>query len=202
MPIYSDSVDPEYYPNTHIFVNLLNIQDLKTLKSKEADFSVIRSLELLQQPEIICTTFDFNHLKSIHRHLFKDIYSWAGKPRSFDMAKNGDIFTPANELPDYESEVFSGSLGFLNLNARPSRDDAAEKLAKCLGIINIYHPFPEGNGRTQRIFISMLARKHDFDIDWKSSVPWEILETSKAVHQSNYIPLINLIRKIITDKLA
>ncbi len=202
MPIYLDSVDPEYYPNTHTFVNKLNKKDWKKLKSKEADFSVIRSLELLQQPNIISTTFDYNHLKAIHHHLFKDIYSWAGHPRSFDMAKDGDIFTPAKKPPQYENEVFSKSLEFSVLNIRPNKNDVAEKLAKCLGIINTYHPFPEGNGRTQRIFISILARKQDYDIDWKSSTSWEIIETSKAVHQGNYDPLIVLFKRIVIDKLT
>ncbi len=89
MPIYPDSVDPDYYPNTHTFVNTLNIKELKILKFKEADFSVIRSIELFQQSQIVSRTFDFNHLKSIHHHLFKDLYAWAGKPRS--LGKLNDL---------------------------------------------------------------------------------------------------------------
>lgn len=71
---FPDSVEPAYYPNTTIFVNLLNISSSKELKDKEAGFTVIRSIELLQNADLIPQTFDFKHLKSIHHHLFQDLY--------------------------------------------------------------------------------------------------------------------------------
>ncbi len=197
MPLYPNSIEPEYYPGTFIYVNQLGIQDSKTLKSREADFSYLRGIELLQQASLVASTFDFKCLKSIHHYLFQDIYSWAGQPRSFDMVKNGDIFTPANELLFYENEVFQRSLAFASLNRQPDKNSAAESLARCLGVINTYHPFPEGNGRTQRIFISMLARKHHYDIDWKSAFSWEMVATFTAVHCGNYVPLIELLTRLI-----
>ena len=103
--LYRDSVEPECYLGSNVFVNKKNIKDPEKLKSIESDVSLLRSLELLQKPEILAKTFDFNHLKSIHQFLFQDLYTWAGKPRSFDMLKNGDIFTRAEELPHYEKEV-------------------------------------------------------------------------------------------------
>ncbi len=202
MPLYPDSIEPEYYPETHVYVNQLGIQGLKILKSKESSFSLMRGFELLQQPTLINPTFDFKYLKSIHHYIFQDIYSWAGKPRSFNMAKNGDVFTPAIELPYYENEVFHRSLAFASIKIQPDKNSAAESLARCLGVINTYHPFPEGNGRTQRIFISMLARKHHYDIDWKSAFPWEMVETFKAAHYSNYTPLIELLKRLMRSTIA
>lgn len=198
--VFLNSVEPEYYPNTRVFINLLNIQSFKELREKEAGFTAIRSIELLQNPSITQQTFDFKHLKSIHYYLFQDLYKWAGKPRSFDMGKDGDEFTPAKELPKYETQVFARSIDFCNTPQRPSRDDAAKKLASCLGIINTYHPFPEGNGRSQRIFISKLAHIFQYSINWDAANPWEIVETSKQVHKVNYEPLENLIKRIIVDK--
>ena len=58
MPLYPDSIEPEYYPGTHVYVNQLGIQDLKTLKSKESAFSSMRGFELLQQPTLINPTFE------------------------------------------------------------------------------------------------------------------------------------------------
>jgi fido (protein-threonine AMPylation protein) len=63
------------------------------------------------------------------------------------MRKNGDEFTPPEDLPKYESTVFARANETVEL-VNPSKDTLAEKLARCLGILNIYHPFPEGNGRT------------------------------------------------------
>ena len=59
MPLYPDSIEPEYYPGTYVYVNQLDIQDLKNLKLKEADFSSMRGFELLQQATLINPTFDF-----------------------------------------------------------------------------------------------------------------------------------------------
>ena len=195
--IFPDSVEPEYYPNTTTFVNLLNIPSSKKLRDKEAGFTVIRSIELFQNADLIPQTFDFKHLKSIHHYLFQDLYEWAGKPRSYDMRKNGDEFTPAKDLSKYEAQVFARSIEFSNIRQRPNIDEAATKLASCLGIINTYHPFPEGNGRVQRIFISELANVFQYSINWDAVQPWEIVETSKQVHKLNYKPLENLIKRII-----
>lgn len=198
--VFPDSVEPAYYPGTTIFVNLLNISSSEKLKDKEAGFTAIRSIELLQNDNLIPETFDFKHLKSIHYHLFQDLYKWAGKPRSYDMMKDGNEFTPASNLPEYEGQVFARSTDFLNSNQRPTIDGAAVKLASCLGIINIYHPFPEGNGRTQRIFISKLANIFQYSINWDAAHSWEIIETSRQLHSGNYEPLESLLKRIIIDR--
>lgn len=119
--------------------------------------------------------------------------------RSFDMKKGDDIFTPASEMPKYEAQVFARSIDFAQQKTRPSLPDAVNQIAHCLGIINIFHPFPEGNGRTQRIFITFLAQVFKYHLDWDSAHPWEIVETSKAVHCGNYEPLQELIARIIVD---
>jgi len=201
--VFPDSVEPEYYPNTTVFINLLNISSSKELRDKEAGFTAVRSIELLQNIAVNLTleTFDFKHLQAIHYHLFQDLYEWAGKPRSYDMKKNGDEFTPAKLLPKYEAQVFSRSIDFSNLAKRPNIDEAAVKLASCLGIINTYHPFAEGNGRAQRIFISEVANVHQYSINWNAVHPWEVVETSKQAHAGNYEPLEYLIKRVIVDKI-
>lgn len=196
--VFPDSVEPRYLPNSRTFENLLNITDSHELRQKESDLTFIRTLELLQDPELTSRSFDFYQLKQIHKYLFQDIYAWAGKPRSFDMAKNGDIFTPANELPIYEQEVFSRSLSLVSdfKNQRINLEDIPLRLARCLGVINIYHPFPEGNGRAQRVFISILAKEIGFNMDWKSAFSWEMVHVFKSVHLGDYNSLENLILRI------
>lgn len=198
--VFPDAVEPQCYPNTTIFVNLLDVISSKDLAEKEAGFTAIRLIELLQNPELVHQTFDFSHLKSIHQYLFQDLYEWAGKPRSYDMRKDGNEFTPAKDLPKYEAQVFSRVAEYCNNKQRPTITAAAKELASCLGIINIYHPFAEGNGRAQRIFISLLAKKFNYAINWDAAYPWEIIETSKQVHMGNYQPLEELIKRIIIDE--
>ena len=197
--LLADSVEPEFYPNSSTFVNLLGITDSDLLRSREADFTGIRLIELFQQPTLIEQSFDFKHLKSIHHHLFQDLYIWAGKPRSYDVKKGADIFTPADQLGKYDNTVFERSISYANSSVKPTLEESAKKLASCLGIINIYHPFPEGNGRTQRLFLSSLAFVFHYNLDWKAVSAWENVETSKQAHNGNYEPLENLIFRIISE---
>ncbi len=192
-----DSVEPDFYPDSHVFVNKLDTRDYKLLKSKEADITFLRSLELLQSPAMIEQTYDFAHLKKIHAHLFQDLYAWAGRPRSYDVSKGGDIFTPAAELGKYEQTVFARSQQFVALKIKPNPQEAAVLLAKCLGILNIYHPFPEGNGRTQRIFLTSVANCQQYYLDWSKVFAWEMVETSKLAHVGEYDALTYMIERIL-----
>ncbi len=186
--LYSDSVEPEHYSGSSVFVNQKNIKDPEKLKSIEADISLLRSLELLQKPEALKKTFNFSHLKAIHQFLFQDLYSWAGKPRSFDMLKNGDIFTRAKELQHYEKEVFKESVAFSLLKTQPTHTEVVKSLSTSIRKINAFHPFPEGNGRTQRVFISTLAKEHGYSVDWKSVDTWEAPEIFHQAHIGNNEP--------------
>ena len=57
--LLTDSVEPELYPNSPTFVNFLDITDSDLLRSKEADFTGIRLIELFQKPTLIEQSFDF-----------------------------------------------------------------------------------------------------------------------------------------------
>ena len=74
------AVEPDTYPHSSVFVNKLGITDSKKLHQAEADFSLLRAEEYRNSP--VRATFDLNHLWAIHRHLFRDLYSWAGEIRS------------------------------------------------------------------------------------------------------------------------
>lgn len=199
--VLPDSVEPEYLEGSSTLVNLLGIKETAALNIKEADITFIRSLELFSSPKIVTPySFDFAHLKAIHSHLFSDIFQWAGCPRSFDMAKSGNVFTPAKELAKFEPAVFAGAVELFELskrNEQPSKVEIVKGLSKALGLINQFHPFPEGNGRSQRVFIFSLAKELGYSIDWSNVVNWEMIEVCKRVHEGNYEPMENLIDRIL-----
>lgn len=85
---YSEGFDSIYcYPNTNILINKLNIQDQDELHLAEADITSQR-INQIKKSGWIPGDFDINHLKAIHRHIFQDIYSWAGEIRTVDIAKS------------------------------------------------------------------------------------------------------------------
>ena len=76
------------YPNCHVLRNKLNIRDPSLLNDVERRLVA----ERLNQ-RIPDGNFDLSHLKAIHKHLFHDIYEWAGELRRVDTAKS-DWFLP------------------------------------------------------------------------------------------------------------
>lgn len=87
---YDDKGDAKYcYPKSNVLINKLDIRDIDLLHEAERDYSSVRQAELLMKG--ITGDFSFQHLCSIHRQLFQDIYSWAGQVRTVDISK-GTIF--------------------------------------------------------------------------------------------------------------
>ena len=87
---YDDNYDIKYcYPGTNVLKNKLNIRDINTLHDAERDYSAVRQAELDKKG--VTGDFSIKHLCSIHKYLFQDIYSWAGKIRTVDISK-GTIF--------------------------------------------------------------------------------------------------------------
>lgn len=75
---YEDEGDREYcYPGTNVLINKFDIRNLVFLHEAERDYSSIRQAELIKMG--VTGDFSMNHLCSIHKQLFQDIYSWAGK---------------------------------------------------------------------------------------------------------------------------
>jgi cell filamentation protein len=97
------------------------------------------------------------HLKAIHRHIFQDVYPWAGEFRTVNIARPGQFYFAFTEriLPCLDT-VFSGL----------ANDKAFTRAAYYMGELNAIHPFRDGNGRTQREFVRQLALKSGYSLNW------------------------------------
>ena len=180
------------YPNSKVLRNKLNIQDEKTLDAAEREITGLKAVEFTSDPFI--EELDFNYIKKLHQFLFSDIYDWAGITRTIDISK-GNIFCQ-HELIEVNAEALMGELraeGYL-LHA----DNIAERLAYYLGDLNSIHPFREGNGRVQRLFISELARRAGYTLDFSNITPKEMIIASDQAFHHNYEPLEQIICKSLT----
>ncbi len=127
--------------------------------------SIIRQFELSEDPS--SSSFDLNHLRAIHRHLFQDVYAWAGQFRTIDMTKGTSRFGSHLHIENYLAKTFVQLAAERDLwRKSPQTVDWADRFAHYLGEINAAHPFREGNGRAQRLFIGQLAQEHDLEIRW------------------------------------
>jgi cell filamentation protein len=160
-----DAVDDYVYPGTTVLRNKAGIQDQTALDAFEADATAVRMLELLEQP--LEGRFDFAHLCAIHRHLFQDVYEWAGEIRTVDISRDTSRFANMALIERYLGGVL-GRLPAENWLRGLQPESFVARLAHYMGEINATHPFREGNGRTQRVFCALLAEQAGYFIDFES----------------------------------
>ena len=158
-----ENLDPYLYPGTDVLRNIPGLRDPKQLAAFEANASASRLIEL--GCTITDGRFDVAHLKSIHKFIFQDVFSWAGEFRTVNIAKDGQLFG----LAQFLEPTLNGVLSKLAMEDHLSGLDQrsfARRAGYYLGEINAVHPFREGNGRAQREFIRELALRDGYRIQW------------------------------------
>jgi cell filamentation protein len=78
--------DPYVYPETDVLINKAGIRDPAKLEQFERLMTAQRMLQPLTR-----TPITYAGYKAIHRHLFQDVYDWAGQPRTVDIGKGARI---------------------------------------------------------------------------------------------------------------
>ena len=142
-------IDPDYtytVPKTGLLRNLQDISDPDVLIFVESSAVTKRLQEFYENPLKIKGT---DSLFKIHKHLFQDIYAWAGKKRKVEISKDGKQFIPTTHFDNALRYIEQLISDFKKIPKNDKRQ-LAEKLAEILDNVNYLHPFREGNGRTQR----------------------------------------------------
>ena len=136
--------------------NKLGITSSAELATQEERLSKKRALELFESGMLHkLEPGTFKTLQVIHKQLFMDIYDFAGKVRSVNIAKGGFRFVPAMYLLD----------ALIQIERMPQStfDEIIEKYVE----MNVAHPFREGNGRSTRIWLDLILKKElQLVIDW------------------------------------
>ncbi|MBQ7055414.1 MAG: Fic family protein [Alphaproteobacteria bacterium] len=157
-------IDHEYLytdKDAGVLLNKQNIKDYKELVAFESLCVANRSEQLLKNPIKIKYGYD---LLKIHKFLFQDVYDWADEVRKVEIAKGGRQFLPMHSFNEAFAYI-DGLLSELNNIQNLNKKKLAEKLAIILDSINFLHPFREGNGRTQREFIRLLALQKGYKLN-------------------------------------
>jgi cell filamentation protein len=157
-------IDPDYTytdPKTGVLRNVAGITDSDGLLFFESAAVIKRAKELEAQPIAVQNA---DTLLDIHRYLFQDIYRWAGQKRIVEISKQGKPF--------FLTAYFDKGFAYINTlileyrNIDPAeKPKLAESLAVLLDNINYLHHFREGNGRTQREFIRVLALEKGYALN-------------------------------------
>ena len=130
------------YNGTNTLKNKLNIKDFKALEEYETSIVSLKLLSLAKQG--ITGNFDVDHLTSIHKFLFEDIYDFAGEFRTKNIAKDYFQFA-AWEYIKSELENLLNQLKNENYLENISKFAFIKRLAYYWAELNVIHPFREGN---------------------------------------------------------
>jgi cell filamentation protein len=190
---YEYEWDSRYcYPSSNVLKNKLGIMDGEALATAEREITAATVAGIMEKP--VRGKLDFKHLCDIHRAIFRNIFDWAGKPRAVDISK-GNPFCLSHAIPGYADDIFS-KLKSENYLLSKSPDEMPESLTYYLSEINVLHPFREGNGRTQRAFISYLAQRSGYYVDFSSVSGKEMIEASVLSFDKEYAKMNEMFRRI------
>ena len=182
--------------------NLVGAKSLEQLSEIERSITTHRTRELKSNP--IKGNFDYEHLKEINKYLFKDVYVWAGMDR-YDIGIRGDFrkgdthFTPGDKLPEVSKSLFD-ALQKENYFKDLSKDDFTKSAASFMNGLNMLHPFREGNGRTQRIYIEELANHAGYNLDLSNVSKNIMIQASIQAGKGNSKGFEIIIRDNLSEK--
>lgn len=116
-----------------------------------------------------------------HRHIFGDVYDWAGQLRTVSIGK-GALYCLPQDLVTTAHKVFAQLARDRYLHGR-ERAAFVDGVTALLADINALHPFREGNGRTQRAFLAQLSRDAGYRVRWTDLDPETNNAASAAAHR-------------------
>lgn len=193
---YLDS-NQKYINENGVLYNLADIQDEKILVLYESLKVTKRVEELFDNPIKIK---DSNSLLKIHKHLFQDVYKWAGQVRTVNISKDGNPFFDGERFDIAFQYVDNLILEYRKIK-KTNRTEIANKLTEILDNINYLHPFREGNGRTQREFLRLLALEKGFILNLNPPDNKNVYERyMKGAIESDVKILTELILELIEKK--
>lgn len=163
------------YPGTNTLINFYDEKDPKALDEIETTATFIRLVQMDKAP--IKGAFGLKHLQKIHKHIFQDVYPFAGEIRHVNISKNGQGFAPCLHLREYANEVFKQLKNERFLKGL-DKESFCERLSFYFTEVNMMHPFREGNGRTQREFFKTLSEKNGYVLDWSLVSKDEMMKAS------------------------
>lgn len=155
------NLDPYVYTGTTVLKNKLNIKNQNDLNLIETVFFRKRLSDGIPQGNL-----DYDHYKRIHKHIFQDVYDWAGIERTVAISKGDSLFAVPIRINPCMNNVLS-SLKNENYLSNLNQSGFAKKLAHYFNELNAVHPFREGNGRTLRLFVDEVAYRAGYFIQWE-----------------------------------
>ena len=169
--------------------NKLGISDSAQLAREEERISKKKAIQLFENGMLDqLRPGSFAALAAIHKHLFEDIYDFAGQVREVNIAKGNFRFAPVMYL--------TAALEHIDRMPQSTFDEIVEKYVE----MNVAHPFREGNGRSTRIWLDLM-----FKAELRQVVDWSRVDKEDyllAMERSPIrdIEIKHILKQALTDQ--
>lgn len=187
---YDSFDDPYCYKNSFVLKNRAALRKASALESFELEMTMLRADEPLPGG-----VFDARHYRAVHRHLFQDVYRWAGRYRTVRTAKDGAAFCYPEHIAGQMESLFL-ALSVAPFAGGASREDFTSSAAKFLGELNAIHPFRDGNGRAQLSFLFLIGERAGHPLDMAKVRAEPMLAAMVASFHGRFKPLEYEIAKL------
>jgi cell filamentation protein len=199
------------YRGTHTVKNTFGVTDYDEFERIEAAIVKARYTEIAAGSGPT-GQFDGGLIKAFHRHLFQDVYEWAGRTRDERVALSDGTVATMPTMRKAEGKLFTvgpaipvalDAIGE-KLRARSylrslRREEFAKQAGDIMAEINTVHPFREGNGRTQRVFMEQLAHAAGHDLNFTVISKERMIQASIAAHERNDTSMMRRMFDEISD---
>ena len=178
-----------YTDGKGVFKNLLGQTDPEALRVAEYACTKSRSAEILGgHVRLNVSGFGLERQVAVHKHLFQDVYEWAGKIRTVPSSKRAEMggitrFADPEAITNDWQALEKKTAAFATAK-QLSFDEKREALASIFIEANRIHPFPEGNGRSLQVFMKQLALEQDVNLDFAkvSARDWNAASAVSGTH--------------------
>ena len=170
--------------------NKLGITESAELARQEERISKRKAMELFENGSLEkLEAGSFRSLADINKALFEDIYEFAGKVRTVNLAKGNFRFAPVMYL--------EAALENIEKMPQSTFDEIIEKYVE----MNVAHPFREGNGRATRIWLDVILKK-----ELKMVIDWNQVDKNDYLLAMERSPIKDieikyLLKQALTDKI-
>lgn len=197
------------YPNTNVLINKLNIKTSKELDDAENALVSLNIMSLLNNPFEIKSVFD---IKRIHRHLFSDLYEWAGENRKINIYKEESVLNGLSvEYSDYrqiDKELTKLDQNFKNIKWKAlTKKETIDTIVKTISKLWRIHCFREGNTRTATtflyLFMKQISLRVNVDFIGKHAKFFRNALVLASIDQySEYEHLVNILMDSVSLKIS
>ncbi len=171
--------------------NKLGLTNSVELAKEEERISKEKAVQLFESTAL--SAFEvgtFQQLAAIHKFLFDEIYDFAGKLRTVNIAKGNFRFAPVMYL--------KAALESIDNMPQKTFDEIIEKYVE----MNVAHPFREGNGRSTRIWLDLILKK-----ELGMVIDWSLVDKTDYLLAMERSPIKDieikvLLKNALTDKIS